>query len=132
MQRIAATVILTLGTALGVIGGGATLAGATTTAVAGPTAAHTVASTKDCYPGCTPPTTGQPTTTPTSAPSSSGHTVSTATPTTVPTVLAATNVPATGLAFTGADVVGTIIFALVLIGGGLLLVQGTRRRHRQA
>jgi hypothetical protein len=119
MKRIAATVILSLGAMLGVIGGGATLAGAQTTTLA--------ASTKDCYPGCTSPAKGHPTTTP---PTTAFRATSTpTTPTAAPTLTAVTT-PATGLAFTGTDVVESVVAGMVLIGGGLLLVQGTRRRRQ--
>jgi LPXTG-motif cell wall-anchored protein len=34
------------------------------------------------------------------------------------------------LPFTGADVVGTVVLGVALIGGGALLVRISRRRHR--
>ena len=133
MRRIAATLILSLGTLFGVIGLGAGVAGAqTTTAVATPA---TVATSADCYPGCskpghghkTPPTTTPTTTTPTTAVTPAANSV---VPTTV--VLQASTTPAaTGLAFTGTDAAATVVFGLVIIAGGGLLV-GLSRRRRQA
>lgn len=34
-----------------------------------------------------------------------------------------------GLAFTGTDVIGTVVVAFALIGGGIVMVRFSRRRH---
>jgi hypothetical protein len=126
MKRIAATVILSLGTMLGVIGGGATLASAQTTA-------SQAAATKDCYPSCTAP--GKGATTPakggaTTTPTTTAFPATSPATTPAGPTLTAVATPATGLAFTGTDVVGSVVGGLVLIGGGLLLVTATRRRRQ--
>jgi hypothetical protein len=134
MKRIAATVILTFGLIIGALAGGPGLAGAQ------------APSSRDCYPGCTQPghhtglphskPTGRPSTTPNSGGMPAGPTgTPTGTPTgpsaspAAPASSAIATPPATTLAFPGADVAGTILLGVVLIGGGLLLVAVTRRRR---
>jgi uncharacterized surface anchored protein len=128
MRRIAATLILSLGTLLGVTGIGAGLASAQTST---PVAAS--ATTADCYPGCSQPGHGH--TTPTTHPTTTTTATARVAPAgnTAPTTVvfqASTTPKATSLAFTGTDAVATVVFGLAIIAGGGLLVQLSRRRRK--
>jgi hypothetical protein len=110
MRRFVALLLLL--TAFG-MGSAGTLAA---TASAAPAIA-----TATCYPTCTTTPTIDGSTNPLTSQAPSGP----ATP--------ATPTSATGsLAFTGADIAGTVVIAFVVLGAGLLLVRVSRRRRSVA
>jgi hypothetical protein len=113
------TIGLAIGTTLGLAGW---------TALSSSASAQTL-SDQSCYPSCAPPTSVTDvlaTTPPTDPTTTVAPKVATVAATPSPTAAATTG----SLAFTGSDIVGLVVVALLLVGGGVLIVGFNHRRSQ--